>query len=224
MPLPLYNMSHLTNNYEFMSKVEIAKNISEKNLIISKGNTNIFTGENLEKFAQITVKGLNIYYYDFGIAYPAKSIVYPVFIYQIISAPKRVLVVVNYAFHKKDEKDKIKGFNNLLDMDLEHSNMLIKTFKPQEFLVEDVIANAFNGLIRTTELDKAYEKVFDLFKIWYEGIELNIDAEKEDSAAYNQWLVNFKEKFYSQDYGFTAAKRFLGQKWAKEVFENYLFD
>ena len=223
IPLPLYNMSYLTNKYKHMSKIEVPKKVSEKSRIVSRGTLNIFEGKNLEKFVQMTIKGLNIYHYDFGIAYPANSATYPVFLYQIISAPKRVLVVVNYAFYKKDEIDRIKGFDNLLQLDLEHSDMLIKTFQPQDFLVDDVIPNAFNGLVRTTEIDKAYERVFNLFENWYEGIELNIESKKEDAADYNQWLSNFKEKFYRQDYGFTAAKKFLGEKWSREVFENYLF-
>jgi len=131
--------------------------------------------------------------------------------------------VVNYVFHKKDDLDNIIGFQDLLNLDLKHADMLIKTFQPQEFLVEDIIPNAFNGLIRTTELDKAYERVFDLFKTWHKGIELNVNS-KEDDADYDQWLTSFKSKFYKEDYGFTVAKKFLGKKWTKEVFENYIFD
>jgi len=217
-------MSHLISKYEPISKVEIPKKISKKNRIVSKGSLNIFEGKNLDKFVQVTVKGLNIYYYDFGIAYPKNTVEYPIFIYQIISAPKRILVVINYAFNKKDDVDKIIGLNDLLELDSKYADMLIKSFEPQEFLVEDIIPNSFNGLIRTTEVDKAYERVFNLFQAWYEGMELNVDLKNKDMVKFDQWLTEFKNKFYTQDYGFAATKRFLGEKWAKEVFETYVFD
>lgn len=224
VPMPLYNMAQLINESQLLSKVELPKNLREKNRLFSKGTLNMFKGENLDKFVQMTVKGFNIYYYDFGIAYPAKSIIYPVFLYQIISAPKRVLVVVNYAFPKNHEIGKIKGFDGLLDQDAVYSEMLIKAFEPQEFLKEDLISNRFNGLVRTTEIDKAHEKILDLFKYWYQGMALNSDLKLEGGASYHDWLNNFKDKFYREDYGFTASKKFLGEKWSKEVFENYLFD
>lgn len=223
IPLPLCNMSHLTEKLEFVSKEQLPKQISEKGFIISKGTVSQFKAKNLDRFVQMTVKGLNMYYYDFGIAYPANGIIYPAFLYQIIIAPKRVLVVVNYPFNHKSTIDSIKGFDTLLEADKEHSDMLIRSFRPQEFLVEDVISNSFNGLIRTTEIDKAYDKVIDLFEKWYCGIEHNIDVENENAAAYSQWLSSFKQMFYKEDYGYTAAKKFLGRKWSKEVFQNYLF-
>lgn len=222
--LPLHNMSYLINKCDSLLQVEVPKAISEKNRIVSKGNLNVFKGDNLDKFVQMSVKGLNMYYYDFGIAYPSNSVDYPIFLYQIISAPKRVLVVVNYVFNKSDSIDTIKGFNDLLELDKEYADMLIKSFQPQDFLVEDIIPNAFNGLIRTTEIDKAHQRVFSLFEKWYEGIELNVNSKKDNISDDDEWLANFKNKFYKKDYGFAATKKFLGQKWAKEVFENYLFD
>lgn len=223
VPIPVHNIAHYIEQYEHMFKVEIPKKISFKNRIVSKGTLNVFEGENLDKFVQMTVKGLNMYYYDFGIAYPEKSKVYPTFLYQIISAPKRLLVVVNYGFHKNDNIDKISGFHDLLNLDKEYSDILIQEFDPQEFLRDDVILNSFNGLVRTTDIDKAYERVFSLFKSWYKGLELSSEATEQDTAAYEKWLNDFKNKFYKQDYGFMATKKFLGENWAKEVFENYIF-
>ncbi len=224
VPLPLNNMSYILSKYEPLSKIDIPRKVGEKNRIISKGTVDIFKGKNLDKFVQLTVKGFNMYYYDFGIAYPSKSVNYPIFLYQVISAPKRVLVVVNYISYKKDAIENINGFDNLLSLDSEYADMLIKTFEPQAFIVENLIPNAFNGLVRTTEIDKAYDRIFSLFKNWYEGMEMNNNLKHEDEHQYNQWLSNFKNKFYKEDYGFTATKKFLGEKWAKEVFENYIFN
>ncbi len=223
VPIPVYNIAHYIEEYEPMFKVEIPKKISFKNRIVSKGTLNVFEGKNLNKFVQMTVKGLNMYYYDFGIAYPEKSLVYPTFLYQIISAPKRLLVVVNYGFYKNEDIDKINDFHHLLNLDKEYSNILIQDFDPQEFLKDDVILNSFNGLVRTTDIDKAYERVFNLFKSWYKGLEASSEATEQDAAAYQKWLKDFKNRFYKQDYGFTAVKKFLGENWAKEVFENYIF-
>lgn len=223
IPIPLYNIDHFIKEHALISKVKIPKNISYKNRIVSKGTLNMFEGKNLDKFVQMTVKGLNMYYYDFGIAYPEKSIEYPVFLYQIISAPKRLLIAVNYGFHKKDNVNEIKGFSNVLELDKEYSDILIQEFQPQGFIKDHVISNSFNGLVRTTDINKAYERVFNLFKSWYSELELNTEANESDIAKYHNWLNDFKDNFYKHDYGFTAAKKFLGRNWAEEVFETYLF-
>lgn len=223
VPLPLHNMSYLLNQQESLLKTEIPKKISDRNRIVSKGTLNVWKGKNLDKLVQLTVKGLHMYYYDFGIAYPSKSIAYPIFFYQIISAPKRVLVVVHYAFYNKENIEGSHRFEELLRLDTEYSDMLIKSFEPQNFIMEDIIPNAFNGLVRTTEIDKAHERISELFKKWHEGLESAPNSTEEELVAYHQWLSSFKQKFYKEDYGYTASKRFLGEKWAKEVFEDYLF-
>ncbi len=225
IPLPLYPLTHYLEKTSLLSEVGLPPKLSNKKRIFSKGKLNLYQGERIKKFPVLAVKGMHLYHYDFGIAYPQEQYLYPLFFYQVIIAPKRVLALVHYPFYQREALTTQKGIPALLEADLQHSELLIKEFKPQSFLEGDVINNKFNGLIRTTDIDKAYGAIADLFVQWYRG--LSEQEKTTDTAIINsqhQWTKDFAAKFYQQDYGFISTKRYMGEPWTKNVFDQYLFN
>lgn len=223
IPLPMVPITHYLEELDFLTKVEIPGEYSLKKRFFSKGQINLYEGAKLNKLATLSVKGLHLYHYDFGIAYPEGGYDYPLFFYQVIIVPKRVLALVHYPYHSLDKFQSIAGIQGLLEGDLSHSELLLTSFQPQGFLQEDLHKNHFNGLIRTTGIDEAYRAITSLFDLWYKGL---IQQEKTTDpgvqATQEQWLRDFTNKFYQQDYGFTATKRYMGFEWSKAVFDRYL--
>lgn len=210
---------------DWLTPVDISKEIKHKRKLFSEGRLNVYKGKGINKFVTLTVKGLNLYHYDFGIAYPEASADYPVFLYQVIIAPQRVLTLTHYAFYKPEDKQLLAQITELLEEDEYHSHMLLSSFKPQSFLAEDIIINNFNGLVRTTEIDEANESILDLFKVWHNGlIKIEEPSSEEETQKASLWTKEFCEKFYKEDYGYKSTSRYLGEKWAKDVFENYIFN
>lgn len=226
LPTAKHPISEYFDKLDFLCQQPLPKDIAFKKRLFSKGSLSIYSGEGLKKFVNLSVKGLNFYHYDFGIAYPMESIVYPLFLYQVIVAPDRVLALVHFPFNDPDRGREFDGIKQIFDLESEYSELFLTSFKPQAFLKEDVLANEFNGLIRTTSIDEAYDAISKILSVWYEGLKLNSDKklEEDELYAFQGWVKSFGLKFYKEDYGFKATQRYLGKDWATEVFGDYLFD
>ncbi|GAB6084805.1 hypothetical protein [Alkaliphilus crotonatoxidans] len=225
IPLPLHPFTHYLEEYNPSLAVEaLPKEINSKKRLFSKGTLSLYRGPKIQQLSAMAIKGLHLYHYDFGIGYPSAEYCYPLFLYQVIIAPKRVLALVHYPFNRPEYFEKLEGIHQLLEEDQHHSQLLIKAFKPQGFLGDDVYHNQFNGLIRTTDIDKAYEAIAKLLSIWYGGLikqEKSTDTAEIDQQL--QWIKKFSARFYHEDYGYISTKRYMGEPWTKNVFENYLF-
>ncbi len=225
IPVALYPIPHYFEKLGILSTIEVPKRIAQRSVLFSKGKVKLYQGEGINKFVNLSVKGFTLYHYDFGIVYPEKDYVYPIFFYQVIIAPQRILVLVHYAFNDLNKAEKLVGIEELLQRDKQYSELFIKEFKPQPFIVEDVIPNQFNGLVRTTDIDKAYEAIAELFQQWHIGmLQQGKCNSKAEIDSYQQWFGNFRSKFYNEDYGLISTKRYMGGRWSKEVFNKYLFD
>jgi hypothetical protein len=211
---------------DFLVKRTIPTDIAFKKRLFSKGSLSIYSGEGVKKFASLSVRGLNFYHYDFGIAYPVEDIVYPLFLYQVIIAPDRVLALVHFPFNAPDRAMEFDGMEQVFALESEFSELFLTSYKPQAFLKDEVIANEFNGLIRTTSVDEAYDAISQILSAWHQGLKLNSDKRLEEAElqAFQAWIKHFGLKFYKEDYGFRATQRYLGKDWALKVFGDYLFD
>ena len=224
IPLPLYPIDHHFQAMETLEKEPLPKELARKNRIFSKGELCLYRGKGIEKLVTLRVKGLHMYHYDFGIAYPPAEVDAPLFMYQVIVAPKRALALVHYPHWDIASLADRPGLRALFIQEKEYKELFIKDFKPQEFLTGDVIANEFNGLVRTTDVDKVYQGVTALFKVWHRELEQSkafLSEEALDCAM--TWKKDFTQRFYQKDYGYTATKRYLGERWAKKAFEEVLF-
>lgn len=205
---------------DFLEEVNNNKKIEKKRRIISNGRFKEFSGELIDSAYILNVRGFSIYGYDFGIFVP-KGRRYPLFMFQIISLPKRMMAIINYPYI--DPEEEIKGFKSILDMDEELSeDILLKSSKPQFFISNDIIENKYNGLVRTTDIDKIQSNIIEIFNKWHSNLETNYNDFDEQGSEYVDWLKDFKDTFYDEDYGYTTAKRYLGKKWADNIFNNYL--
>ena len=225
MKLPEYPIANCFDKLEFLQRVQLDDRFEATKRLFSKGSLRVYKGEGLNSFSNLSVKGLSFYHYDFGIAYPKEGVVFPLFMYQVIIAPDRVLALVHFPFNKPEEAKTMVGIQELLDKELDYNEMLLTSFKPQEFLKDEVLPNAFNGLVRTTAVEEAYEAIADIFKSWHVALIQNLNQEEEESQKlqFNSWVKDFKEVFYREDYGFKATQRYLGRDWATRAFEDYLF-
>ena len=215
-------MAKRLEDLKFLKEESIPKKVKKKNRLFSKGEVKILKGKYIDKLANLRLKGLNIYGYEFGVCYP-KDRCYPLFIYQCIYVPKRAVVTVNYAYHELDKIIEIPGFQGLLEMDKTlGEKRLYKTVKPQYFLVDEVMENYYNGIINTGAIDQGFEDITNLFERWYRGLEENYDILPKESEEFCRWKDYFKDKFFANDYGYIATKRYLGKKWSDEIFREYL--
>ncbi|KAB3539075.1 hypothetical protein F8154_01185 [Alkaliphilus pronyensis] len=220
--LPLQDMLTAIDS---LSPLDIPSDMQLKKKLFSKGSLKLFKGEGLDRFATLTIKGLNLYHYDFGIAFPKASTPYPMFLYQVIIVPKRVLALTHYPFYRAKDEKAINHLADLLEEDKYHAEMLLSSSKQQEFLAGDIIPNSFNGFIRTTEIDDAYDSIKELFKQWHHGLINNsIEATEEEAKEASQWTEGFCKRFYEKDYGYRSTSRYLGERWTREVFERYIFN
>ncbi|WP_026476271.1 hypothetical protein [Alkaliphilus transvaalensis] len=225
IPTALYPISSYIENLGTLSPIETPKTIGNKKRLFSKGQVNIYKGDGISKLVNLSVKGMHLYHYDFGMVYPEKDYVYPIFFYQVIIAPKRVLVLTHYAFSELEKGKTLAGIEDLTNKETQYEELFIKEFKPQSFIEDHVLPNKFNGLIRTTDIDKAYEAIASLLEQWHTGLLLQgKSTSKEEMDSHQKWFENFRNVFYKEDYGFLSTKRYLGESWTKEVFERYLFD
>jgi len=207
---------------DFLTEESIPKKDKTKNRLFSKGEIKVLQGKHLDKFSNLHLKGLNIYGYEFGICYPQKRC-YPIFMYQCIYVPKRAVVTVNYAYHDIEDIKSIPGFQALLQLDEElGKERLYKTVKPQYFLVDEVIENAYNGMVNTEYIEEGFEDILTLFEQWYQGLKENYDQLPKETEEFSRWKDYFKDKFFSKDYGYAATKRYLGKNWSDKVFKEYL--
>jgi|GEM_PF-949473 len=225
MKLPARPIVDYFDKLDFLQKLQIDGGLEATKRFFSKGSLRVYRGEGLSSFSNLSVKGLSFYHYDFGIAYPRVGVVFPLFMYQVIIAADRVLALVHFPFNMPEEAMSMAGIGELLEKETEYIDMLLTGFKPQEFIKNQVIPNTFNGLVRTTAVEEAYKAIADLFKSWYMALAENIDNEntKEEREQFDNWVRDFKEAFYREDYGFKATQRYLGRDWAIKVFEEYLF-
>ncbi|MBM7615783.1 hypothetical protein [Alkaliphilus hydrothermalis] len=208
-----------------LEEIAVPKRIAQQKRLFSKGEVNMFQGEGIDKFLNLTIKGLNMYHYDFGIVYPKKEYVYPIFLYQVIIAPQRILALVHYAFEDLEKAESMEGIQALLQEEAKHVEMLLSEFEPQEFIQGKVVPNRFNGLIRVKEGETGYQLIAKLFDIWHEGmLQQGKSNSKDEMQQHQQWFEDFRKHFYRNDYGYSSSKRYMGEKWTKEVFEKYLFD
>lgn len=226
MQLPADPIFKNFDKLDFLQKIQLPKTIEDSKRLFSKGGIRVYRGDFLARFSNLTIKGMNFYHYDFGIAYPKEGIIYPLFMYQVIIAPDRILALVHFPFNSPEKALTLNGIDILLEKDADHNEMLLTNFKPQDFLKDEVLSNKYNGLIRTTAVDEAYEAITDIFISWYEGLRENAETEasQENKSQYKSWINTFSEKFYREDYGFRATRRYLGKAWATEVFEKYIFE
>lgn len=226
LPTANYPISEYFDRLDFLYQQPLSKELSLKKRLFSKGSLRIYSGEGLKKFANLTVKGLNFYHYDFGIAYPMEGIIYPLFLYQVIVAPDRILALVHFPFNNPDRAMEFEGIKEVLDLEAEYDELFLTNYKPQAFLKEEVLTNQFNGLIRTKSIDEAYDAIATIFSKWYKGLKLNMDKkwEKAELDTFEGWVKGFSLKFYNEDYGYRATQRYLGKDWATEVFSDNLFD
>ncbi|ABR49203.1 hypothetical protein Amet_3063 [Alkaliphilus metalliredigens QYMF] len=219
-----YPITHYLENLAYLEKVEIPEEVARKTKLFSKGTLTAYTAPSIKSFVNLEVRGWSLYHYDFGIVYPEKSKRYPLFFYQVIMAPRRAVALVYYAFPKDEEVLDKEALEPLFKRDQEYAEELLGAFKPQKFLIGDVMENHFNGIVRMSEIDHTYEQITALFALWYEGLLKQEEVPASEVEGYQQWIAGFKETFYREDYGFTSTKRYLGQKWTRDVFENYLFE
>ncbi|MGV8145677.1 MAG: hypothetical protein ACLKAK_05255 [Alkaliphilus sp.] len=219
------NITDYFGDKPYLNIRKLSDKVSKRNRIFCKGQVKIYDNHRMRKFVTLSVKGYNVYQYDFGIAYPLRTKAYPMFIYQIITTPRRVLVLTHYATNIKDVFNTNPGLIKLLETDKKHADILLKPFEPQEFLKKDIVKNDFNGLVRTYDINNAHEKIVDLFEIWYRGLDnLEKDPSMSIVSDYTMWADQFRNSFYYQDYGFNVVSRYLGIKWTKDVFEKYVFE
>ena len=215
----------ITASFEALSLLEekeIHQKYKKKKRLFSKGEVKVYESEEVEKFATLNLKGLNIYGYEFGIAYPRNK-EYPLFIYQMIYVPNRALAIVNYPYPKEEEKDGESIFQNFLDLDAHLAKKRIfKELKPQYFIADDLLENRYNGIIMTSEIEEAYDDVKILFERWHEGMNNGGEEFPDQGEEYRLWVEQFKDRFFSKDYGYNATKRYLGKKWTDEVFSKIL--
>lgn len=216
------HMADRLKKIDFLEEQPVPKKDKKKKQIISKGEVKIFQGKYIEKFATLRLKGLNIYGYEFGICYP-KNRNYPIFIYQGIYVPKRAVVTVNYAYFDLHSHSEISGLKELLRLDEQLAEeRLYKKVKPQYFLVDEVIENTFNGMVATRDIDDSFEDMITLFEKWHRNLEENYDQLPKETEAFSLWKSQFKDKFFTKDYGYTATKRYLGKNWTDKIFAEYL--
>ncbi len=215
-------MAERLEELDFLTEKSIPKKAMKKNRLFSKGEVKVLKGKYIDKFSNLQLKGLNIYGYEFGICYPQNRC-YPIFIYQCIYVPKRAVVTVNYAYHDIEETESIPGFQELLKLDEELAEKrMYKSVKPQYFLVDEVIENAYNGMVNTEYIERGFEDILTLFHQWHQGLEENYDKLPKETEEFCRWKDYFKDKFFAKDYGYTATKRYLGKKWSDKVFKEYL--
>lgn len=225
LPKTNRKMAEYFNDIPYLNTRKIPEEISKRRSFLSKGGVQVYDNPKMRKFVSLSVNGYNVYQYDFGIAYPLRIKAYPMFIYQIIMTPRKVLVLTHYATNIKDVFTNNEGLVRLLETDTKYADMLLQPFEPQEFLKKDIVKNSFNGLVRTTDVNIAHERVIDLFKIWYSGLDnLKKDPPVSIVSDYSLWADQFRNSFYYQDFGFDATNRYLGVKWTQKVFEKYIFD
>ncbi len=228
MKLPEYPITKYLEELEFLEEISLDKGLAAKKKLFSKGSLRVYKADGIACFPNLTVKGLNFYHYNFGIAYPPASLVYPLFLYQVILTPDRALALVHFPFYSQQKAEAMAGIKELLEVDQAYAferDLLLKNYKPQDFLDNEIISNSFNGLIRTTTVEAAYEAIAQLLKCWYKGLEENSDAEvsRQEVEAFTTWVKSFSEKFFREDFGYKATQRYLGREWATEVFEKYIF-
>jgi len=219
------NITEYFADKPYLNIRKIPDKVSKRRKLFCKGQVKIYDNPKMRKFVTLSVKGYNVYQYDFGIAYPLRTKAYPMFIYQIITTPRRVLALTHYATNIKDVFESNEGLVKLLETDTKYADILLKPFEPQEFLKKDIVKNSFNGLVRTHDVNTAHEKIVDLFEIWYSGLD-NLESDPSNSIVsnYTMWADQFRNSFYYQDYGFNVVSRYLGIKWTKEVFEMDVFE
>ncbi len=229
MKLPEYPIVKYLEELNTLEAIGPAKGLEVKKKLFSKGSLRVYRADGVTRFSNLTVKGLNFYHYDFGIAYPQEGLLYPLFMYQVILTPDRALALVHFPFYSQEKAKSLAGIEELLEMDQDYSferDLLLKNYKPQDFLAAEIIPNSFNGLIRTTDVEAAYRAIAQLFKGWHGGLMKNIDAEfsRQEHEEFAAWKNSFEERFYREDFGYKATRRYLGGEWATEVFEQYIFD
>lgn len=224
IPLPSAPIEAYFEDLGILRRESLPKELEQKKRLFSEGRVHLYRGEAFDKLVTLRVKGLNMYHYDFGMAYPSAQSSAPLFLYQVIIAPKRALALVHYPHWDLKALEEGGWLSPLLAKEEEYRELFIKDFKPQEFLLEDVIPNGFNGLVRTTEIDQAYGAIAELFQTWAQELQRAEEPMAEEAIQRAMaWRRAFTQRFYQRDYGFTSTKRYLGEKWSRRAFEEVLF-